>query len=155
MPEIPLLGSLQSYTVVDAADGALLAEGPLFTANKINKNGGDILEDEAENFAASFTGMPIQYCPKGVDTVAKDGSQIPAAHYCDAINSSRTIVEKALSSLRMLASSPHRRKFVSFRRLDRAGYNRFNLILAFVRTMSCHELWLHTMSQVRLRWQKE
>ena len=92
MLEIPLLGSLQSYKVATAVDGALLAQGPLFTVNKINKNGWGIPEDEAEHFAASFTGMPIRYCPKGVDTIAKDGSPIPAAHYCDAINSSRTIV---------------------------------------------------------------
>jgi hypothetical protein len=92
MPEIPLLGSLQPYKVAAAADGALLAECPLFTANKINKNGWGIPYDKAEHFAASFTGMPIQYCPKGVDTVSKDGSTIPAAHYCDAINSDRTDV---------------------------------------------------------------
>ena len=39
MLEIPLLGSLQSYKVATAVDGALLAQGPLFTVNKINKNG--------------------------------------------------------------------------------------------------------------------
>ncbi len=92
MPEIPLLGSLQSYTVTAAADGALLAQGPLFTANKINKNGRGIPEDEADNFATPYSGIPIRYCPKGADTVAKDGSSIPTAHYCDAINSSWTIV---------------------------------------------------------------
>jgi hypothetical protein len=61
MSGIPLLGSLQSYTVAAAVDGALHAEAPLFTANKINKNGWGIPEDEAEHFAASFTGMPIRY----------------------------------------------------------------------------------------------
>ena len=56
MPEIPLLGSLQSYTVAAAADGALLAEGPLFTANKINKNGWGIPEDEAETLGHAHAG---------------------------------------------------------------------------------------------------
>ena len=65
MPEIPLLGSLQSYKVAEAADGALLAQGPLFTANKINKNGWGIPEDEAEHFATSFTGDANPVLSKG------------------------------------------------------------------------------------------
>lgn len=91
MPEIPLLGSLHRYVVASADDVALIIEGPLFTAGKINLNGWGIPEDEAADFAASFAGKPVRWCPHGITTVV--GKEIiPDEHYCDAIGSNRAVV---------------------------------------------------------------
>ncbi len=98
MPEsVPLLGSLHRFTVAAASDGSLVITGPLFTADKINKNGWGVPAAEAPAFAETFAGKPIRWCPKGV--AIKDpntGIPIPAEHYCDAINSNRAIVGNIL-----------------------------------------------------------
>jgi hypothetical protein len=87
MPEFTLLGSLHPF-VIATAGNALLIEGPLFTAGKINKNGWGIPEEEAADFAASFTGKPIRYCPYGKEVIPG----VPGEHYCDAINSQKAVV---------------------------------------------------------------
>jgi hypothetical protein len=93
MPEFPLLGCLQGFTVSASSDGALIIEGPLFTTDKINLNGWGIPAEEAETFAATFAGKPVRWCPHGKDIIPG----VPAEHYCDAVDSTKTIVGTILS----------------------------------------------------------
>jgi RNA polymerase subunit RPABC4/transcription elongation factor Spt4 len=97
MPEFPLLGSLNNYTILSASGSKLIIDGPFFTCDELNKNGWGIPESEAQGFAATFTGLPIRWCPMGKTVLDPDSGDIVAAeHFCDLINSQKTIVGKML-----------------------------------------------------------
>ena len=92
MPDIPLLGSLKHFSFSSGIDRALLISGPLFTANKLNLNGWGVPESEADDFASTFSGMPIRWCPHGKTIVDSEGEVTPGEHYCDAIDDQKSIV---------------------------------------------------------------
>ena len=98
MPEMfPLLGSLNAYSFLAASNEKLIIEGPFFTCNELNLNGWGIPESEAQGFAATFSGQPIRWCPMGKTVLDPDtGDVIAAEHYCDLINSQKTIVGKII-----------------------------------------------------------
>ena len=92
MPDIPLLGSLKHFSFSSGIDRALLISGPLFTANKLNLNGWGVPESEADDFASTFSGMPIRWCPHGKTIVDSEGEVTPGEHYCDATDDQKSIV---------------------------------------------------------------
>ena len=93
--QFPLLGALSNYTVLSASAEKLIIEGPFFTCNELNLNGWGIPESEAAGFSATFTGEPVRWCPMGKTVLdPESGDVIAAEHYCDLINSQKTIVGK-------------------------------------------------------------
>ena len=98
MPEIstPFLGCLHEFKVVASVAGALIIEGPLWTAGKVNLNGWGIPEEESAAAAATFTAKPARWCPDGITVVSvdPDGNEdiTPAEHYCDLIDDRKSIV---------------------------------------------------------------
>ena len=98
MPEIstPFLGCLHEFKVVASVAGALIIEGPLWTAGKVNLNGWGIPEGESAAAAATFTAKPARWCPDGITVVSvdPDGNEdvTPAEHYCDLIDDRKSIV---------------------------------------------------------------
>jgi hypothetical protein len=98
MPDFPLLGSLNNYAILSASGEKLLIDGPFFTCNELNLNGWGIPESEAAGFAATFTNQPVRWCPMGKTVLdPESGDVIAAEHYCDLINSQKTIVGKIVS----------------------------------------------------------
>ena len=93
MPEFSLLGSLNSYTILSASGEKLIIDGPFFTCNELNLNSWGIPESEAAGFAQTFSGKPVRWCPMGKTVIDPDsGDVIAAEHYCDLVNSTKTIV---------------------------------------------------------------
>ena len=94
----PLLGALFNYTVLSASAEKLIIDGPFFTCNTLNLNSWGIPESEAAGFAATFTGQPVRWCPQGKTVLdPESGDVIAAEHYCDLVNSQKTIVGKIIS----------------------------------------------------------
>jgi hypothetical protein len=91
MSDFSLMGCLHQYQVLSAAADELILEGPIFTADKINRNGWGISSSEAKGLARSPEGKPIRYCPQG-----KHLPGIPAAHTCDAKQTEQDIVGEIL-----------------------------------------------------------